>query len=98
MANIFRIGTGSTHWQYIITAVIPFIYDVWSGNYWDKATSDLYCIHFCTKNRDSNSRMKEWGEKKNTYINTLYCSVQSNVVSSFTDSLMSYNSESAFIC
>jgi hypothetical protein len=42
--------------------------------------------------------MAEWSNevKKEYYINALYCSVQSNVVSSFTDSLMSYNSESVF--
>ena len=94
MANIFRIGTLSTHWQYIITTDIPFRYDVWSGKYWDKASSDIYCIHFCAKNRERNGRRKEWREKKNT----LYCSVKSNVVSSFTDNVMSYNSESAFVC
>jgi len=64
MANIFRIATLSTHWQYIITIIKPFRYDVWSGKYWDKATNDFYCINFCIKNRDCNGRMKEWGEKK----------------------------------
>lgn len=63
MDNIFRIGKLSTHWQYIITTVITFRYDVWSGKYWDKATSDFYCIHFihfCTKTEPA---MADWRDE-----------------------------------
>lgn len=63
MADIFRIGTLSTHWQYTISTVIAFWYGVWSGKSWDKLTVDPYHIHFCTKNTDSYGRNKEGGEK-----------------------------------